>query len=507
MNLMIVDDDIQIREGIQYGIDWDTIGISRVKSYGDGVEALEDYDSFGPQIILADIRMPAMDGLEFLRQVKMRSREVKVILISAYSDFEYCQKAVELGASGYELKPLKVRNLIQKIQEMAKQVRTEAQGKEAYERYVASYREKVAGELLSGRITDRNVILELLDKYFGLENARNMVCMVMEWDGGDREDQDAGNIKEILRPHLREDQIQLECEGRFIILAKTEDSVMYTLEIQNHLKTLWYRAKQRAAQKGLSLSAGVSGMVTAEKISTGYDTAVKSLSCRFFKGPGSFKMSVQGDRKQEVRLDLPPEYEEGLKNHDLDRMLKAIDGFGLEAAEKEITDQEQVKQVMLSGIVRLAWEMGQNAEITQVRETGYLSDFLEFWKEQCRRIMKAGQESSNRGYSANIRKALAYIHQSYDRDLLAEEVAAHIGKSPNYFSSIFRAEVGMTFREYLNRYRIERATELITESDMMIYEIAEKVGYSDYTYFSQVYKKLTGLSPTTLRGREKGGIS
>ena len=146
MNLMIVDDDIQIREGIQYGIDWDTIGISRVKSYGDGVEALEDYDSFGPQIILADIRMPAMDGLEFLRQVKMRSREVKVILISAYSDFEYCQKAVELGASGYELKPLKVRNLIQKIQEMAKQVRTEAQGKEAYERYVASYREKVAGE-------------------------------------------------------------------------------------------------------------------------------------------------------------------------------------------------------------------------------------------------------------------------------------------------------------------------------------------------------------------------
>ena len=117
--------------------------------------------------------------------------------------------------------------------------------------------------------------------------------------------------------------------------------------------------------------------------------------------------------------------------------------------------------------------------------------------------MKAHEESCNANYSSNIRKAIAYIHEHYAKDLLVEEVAAYIGKTPNYFSSIFRMEVGMTFREYLNHYRIERARELIEGSDMMIYEIAERVGYSDYTYFSQVFKKVTGISPTSLRGRLK----
>ena len=506
MKLMIIDDDIQIREGIQYGIDWDTIGISRVKSYGDGVEALEDYDSFRPQIILADIRMPAMDGLEFLRQVKSRSGDVKVILISAYSDFEYCKKAMELGASGYELKPLKVRNLIQKIQETAEQVRREAQGKEAYERYVASYREKVAGELLAGKIRDRNVIMELLHKYFGLENARNLVCMVLERDGDQGAGPEDGEMAEFLKPLLREDQLLLEYEGRLVILAKTEDSAMYTLELQNYLKTVWYRANQRELGQGRSLSAGASGMVTAERISEGYDSAFHGLCCRFFQGPGSFKMPMGGGKKKEARLSLPQQYEEGLKNHDLDQMLKAIDWFGRQVEEKEITEREWIKQVILSGVVRLAQETGQPGELPQIRDAGYLSDYLDFWKNQCRRIMKESGESS-RGYSANVRKALDYIRQNYGNDLLAEEVAAHIGKSPNYFSSIFRSEVGMTFREYLNRYRIRKATELIRESDLMIYEIAENVGYRDYTYFSQVFKKLTGISPTSLRGRDKGGGS
>ena len=100
------------------------------------------------------------------------------------------------------------------------------------------------------------------------------------------------------------------------------------------------------------------------------------------------------------------------------------------------------------------------------------------------------------------RRALDYIDQHYTEDIGVEQVAGAIGKTPNYFSSIFKQEVGIAFREYLNRYRIDRAREMIDQSDLLIYEIAEKVGYKDYTYFSQVFKKLTGKSPTSLRGRK-----
>lgn len=505
MKLMIVDDDIQIREGIQYGIDWDTIGITGVKSYGDGIEALEDYDAFSPSIILADIRMPAMDGLEFLKRVKERSDTVKVILISAYSDFEYCQRAIQLGASGYELKPLKVGNLIQKIQEMIELVRKEEQGKESYERYAASYREKMVEELFAGKITDRNVIIELLRMHFHLEDARNLVCMILAGDpagGTSATPAVSAENRAYLNSLLREDQILFEYRNQYVVLSKTKDSTMYTLERQNHLKTVWYQMKQYGTGRGFSISAGISGMVPAEKISVGYETALQALGCRFLNGPGSCKILDRQGKPEETGLYLPPEYESGLKKHELEEILDAIDHFGAELSKQEITDQRRVKNLMINGIVRLAQEMGQNTDCSREWEdVWWLTDCLCLWKEECRRIVNSYEESRNGHYSANIRKALAYIQEYYAKDLLVEEVAAYIGKTPNYFSSIFRTEVGVTFREYLNHYRIERAKELIEESDMMIYEIAEQVGYSDYTYFSQVFKKMTGISPTSMRGR------
>ena len=502
MNLMIVDDDIQIREGIQYGIDWDTIGITGVKSYGDGIEALEDYDDFAPQIILADIRMPAMDGLEFLKCVKERSKAVKVILISAYSDFEYCQKAIQLGASGYELKPLKVGSLIQKIQEMTDLVRKEAEGKEAYDRYVASYREKLVEELFTGMITDRNVIIELLRMHFQLEDARNLICMVMAEDKGTEGLGD--EIRQYLHSLLRNDQILLEFRNQLVVLTKTKDSALYTLERQNHMKNLWYQIKQYVGSKGMSLSAGISGMVPAEQICAGYEAALQALGYRFLNGPGSFQIMDRQGKKEMAGLCLPPEYEAGLKKHDLPELLNAVNMFGTVVLKSENTDLKQIKDLIMNGIVRLAQEMDQHAgDGRALEDAAYLSVCLQLWRTECERIMKAHEESCNANYSSNIRKAIAYIHEHYAKDLLVEEVAAYIGKTPNYFSSIFRMEVGMTFREYLNHYRIERARELIEGSDMMIYEIAEQVGYSDYTYFSQVFKKVTGISPTSLRGRLK----
>lgn len=543
MNLMIVDDDIQIREGIRYGIDWESIGIGEVRSYGDGVEALEDFDSFCPKIILADIRMPAMDGLEFLKCVKERSPAVKVILISAYSDFEYCQKAIHLGASGYELKPLKVGSLISKIQEMEALVRKEEQGKEAYERYVDSYREKMVRELFEGRITDRNVIIELLRMYFQLEDARNLVCMVLaedpaadltagrqesgrpatEKDDRKRDERRQARIgwlqgevgteiRRSLESLLREDQTVFQYCDRLIVLSKTKDSSMYTLERQNHLKNIWYQLSQYGMGLGVCMSAGISGQVSVERLHAGYEEALSALEYRFLNGPGSFKI-LDGESRRRVgesrlELCLSQGYESGIKAHDLEAIVKGIDEIGEELKRREITDRRVVRKLIMNGIVRLARETGQDGETVPdwEGEKGnlfFLTDYLDCWKKECRRIMTVYEESRNSHYSANIRKALVYIQEHYDDDLLVEEVAGYIGKTPNYFSSIFRTEVGITFREYLNRYRIERAREMIEESDMMIYEIAEKVGYSDYTYFSQVFKKLTGISPTSLRGRMK----
>jgi two-component system response regulator YesN len=125
MKLLILDDDIQIREGLERGIDWKSAGFEEVRSVGDGVTGLRLAREMAPDIVLSDVRMPGMDGLEFLRAVKGMFPRIKVVLISGYDDFEYLQKAVRYHADAYELKPVKIRSLLSLIGDLKANMGTE----------------------------------------------------------------------------------------------------------------------------------------------------------------------------------------------------------------------------------------------------------------------------------------------------------------------------------------------------------------------------------------------
>jgi two-component system response regulator YesN len=125
VKLLILDDDIQIREGIKNGVDWAALGFDEVQSAGDGIAGLVIAREMAPDIVLSDVRMPGMDGLEFLHGVRELFPRIKVILISGYDDFEYLQKAIRYGADAYELKPVKIRNLLRIVEELKEKIAAE----------------------------------------------------------------------------------------------------------------------------------------------------------------------------------------------------------------------------------------------------------------------------------------------------------------------------------------------------------------------------------------------
>ena len=508
IRLMIVDDDVQIREGIRLGIDWESIGVAEAKSYADGIGALADFGHFRPQIILADIRMPGMDGLEFLRHIQERDSSVKVVLISAYSDFEYCQKAIRYGAAGYELKPLKVGRLIQTIQEMVKAVREEEEGKEAYERYVETYKEKMTEELLAGRVTDRNVILGILKRYFGLEGAGNLICMAAEADWP-AEEAELQQLEQAFHAVSGENMALFRHGREFVVLAKTVNSALYILETQNRLKGIVRKLMGEIKPAG-TVSAGISGLVGPEEIAKGYRQARKQLDLRFSRGPSWTGISgMDGLAQTGEKLYIPECWQTALETRDREKIAAAVDVMMEYLRSASGSESEEVFEFLMEALGQLLQVTGKKDGIwirearEEIRGCLFLEEYLELWQRQCLKAIDAYEEEQGRKYSANIRRALSYIRRHYAEDISAEQVAGQIGKTPNYFSSIFKKEVGMAFREYLNRCRAEEARKMIETSDLLIYEIAERVGYKDYAYFSQVFKKITGESPTSLRGRKE----
>jgi two-component system response regulator YesN len=125
VKLLILDDETQIREGIKNGVDWESLGFDEVQSAGDGMAGLVIAREMAPDIVLSDVRMPGMDGLEFLHAVKELFPRIKVILVSGYDDFEYLQKAIRYGADAYELKPVKIQNLLRLVEELKEKAAAE----------------------------------------------------------------------------------------------------------------------------------------------------------------------------------------------------------------------------------------------------------------------------------------------------------------------------------------------------------------------------------------------
>lgn len=503
MKVLIADDEKRIRIGLSKSIDWKNLGIQNILLAEDGLSALTLCEKEHPEIVITDIRMPGLNGLDLAKAASEKYSAKKVIILSGYSEFEYAQKAIRIGVEEYLLKPVKIEELSALLSKSVEQIKLQMQTADE------SRQKKILASLESN-----------LEKPLSLEEIKGLVypermkipsevsIVIINRDviyGGNRKDVTIEWAK-ILDDH---ETLLWEIEDGVVFLEEIEtreDREQYHSKLRN-----WFREKNLLnVEKEYSMGVSERGFV--KDIKALYPQAVDALKHRMYLGPGMCLFYEQVPLVAEcvhpyLHLNKAA-IKECVEIIQTDLLKKQIELHFIYLKQKKCVDVNTVSElcvaiknvvfeVMKEKGVDIEGILSRNQELFQKQLEFTSIESYEAWiSDYCFLLLHGFRDICGKKYSTIISKTVDYINQHYMEDITLILIADEVKKSTSYFCSVFKKEMGVNFNEYLNQVRIRRAKELLKEPDVVIYEVAEKTGFHDYKYFTKVFKKICGCSPS-----------
>lgn len=538
--VFLVEDEIVVREGIKNNIRWEEADCVIVGDESDGELAYPRILKEQPDILITDIRMPFMDGLELSKLLKKDLPQLKIIIISGYSDFSYAQQAIDIGVTEYIVKPVTSEKLISAVKNASRGLhkeRSERQILEQYQQLVYQQQGEKRKDFFDALVSGKLSLSRLLEKEeeLGIHMVARFFCVVLFqfqvqkdlYEYSDEIVRKEAKMQEILKKSLYIKIFERGIEGwAFIVLGETEEEIR--LRIHELCETL---VQLSEPQDGYGYFGGIGVMVQRVRdLQESFLEANKAFSQRFFTKDSRF-----------VGVDDPSGFHEPKMDHDfrgnqvsmselnlekLDRNLleeflkrgtiKEVDAFV--SGYFEGFDQNAMKSslfrqyIMMDGysaIMKFLTEQQFSKESIEAKlkelqdqtiELHHMEDCIEFYKKLLRESLELRNQKSRKKYSALIEKAKEYIQEHYASDeITLDQVASVVNISPNYFSTLFNQETGMTFIEYLTEQRMDKAKEYLLCSSKRITEIGYSVGYADSHYFSYIFKKTQNCTPSEYR--------
>lgn len=517
MKLLIVDDEVQIRTGLEAGIPWETLGISKVFTANNGIEAIQICKKEKPQIVITDIRMPEISGLEMGRKIKEMYNPVEVIILSGYSEFEYARKALEIGAFDYLLKPIRIKELVACVEKSKKKIEDfylEMKQKTRVSELVEAY--KILNLLKQKKALKKNEI-EIFETFCSTELKNQILVGICELDQLDEKvDRDTQILidKKIVELIDKGNRIKINNKRYAIII-----SVISDFDQERKVNTLQQKQKKinetlkKEMETTFSISLSEKG--DSKEIPRLYLQAERLMRKRMYLGK---EMFVDGKEKKEIKIRQnpldPSMVRKTIERLDYEYMHQYIQEIFLNLESQKVDSEDFVRSIceqLKSILFQVMLEKGIDIEKICENNQEFLNDIPRYltideyknWIDTFYEMMIQGLSAlSGKQHSRAILKAVDFISQNYSRNINLEITAEYVQKSKNYFSYLFKKELGVSFVEYLNIVRIGEAKKLLDTTDDRTYEIAEKVGFSDYKYFSSVFKKIVGVSPSKYKKGE-----
>jgi len=521
--MIVVDDEAWVRERLIQTINWKRLGIDVIEEAECGSEALQKALALEPDIILTDIRMPNMGGLELIQRLKEHRIQVKVIIISGYSDFEYAKKAIELGAFYYILKPVEDQDLLQIIERCLEQIKSEKKNEDLIKRAdtqvnkrLPLLKEMLFSKLITGQVQNKEEVLGALSDFHIQHGNMLHICIVFlvknfnsmkEQLSADFIQFVVGNVaKDFLQEWSANDIIFTHSEATVAIVSTTHAVEGIRGEILSRVDDL-----NKIVNKilGCSLIIGIGGGCTELiDISLSYHQAKQSLLFHEYLGK-EHKVANVSSSKWESYKNY---YTESLVNSiKLGNKAAVLSNLELFVEQNEHITPPELKFIyfqVISVITRTTIEGKEAIEdfskfslefFELLNRLQTIPDIQQLLAKAFEAIIDYLDKNQNRKKRKVIEKVVEYIGEHYNEPINLNMIAEKFYLNASYLSKIFKEEMNITFSKYMMEYRIEKAIELMKDPTKKIYEIASIVGYDDVQYFTKIFKTIKGVTPMMYR--------
>lgn len=527
--VILVDDEAEVIDMIEKKIHWNDLGFEVAGSATNGVKALELVEKLQPDVVLTDIKMPYMDGLELSRRLNREYPNIYIMLCTGFDEFEYAKEAVHLEIKEYMLKPVNATELSESLTNLKHTLDREREEKlnvkklnDYFQEVLPKLQSNFFISLIEGRV-EKHDYERFLQAYQVDMKGPLFGCVIFHTS--------ENHVPEGMNPLLLSMSVEREIKQRlmdqwncreFIYMGSTllileldaEDKITQITDACDRFCRWAYRIM------GAVVTAGIGTVCDSlYEISLSYERAREAVSYRVLYGTKRAINIGEIVPKEQIK----PVQSEESRMQTLFRAIRIGDSAEIERAaygemEKLHKNTETMSQYNLatmeivSGFFKFCTDNSldfnkisgnmQNIyeKVSQMDESSLTAWIVQMSKTISEKLKCARNSSARR----LIVEAQNIVQERYmEADISLDEVCAVLGVSNSYFSSVFKKEAGKSFISYLTDYRMDIAAEMILNTDEKSYTIAEKVGYLDANYFSYVFKKKFGVSPSKYRASVK----
>lgn len=533
IRIVIADDEVKVCQLICGLIDWKSLDMEIVGVAHNGIEALEMIETLQPDLMITDIRMPGYDGLELINRGKQARRDIDFIIISGYSHFEYAQTAVKFGVSDYVLKPIKKNELLDalnKIHEKHRQKAEQLSSEEQLKIRLKNDIDKLRSGFFTAVLLQKSVNKEGIDidkvnaeYHFSFKHGLFQIFIVKV--DCEYEDLYKSSIKilmdkvsQILRVLLKPQCYDMEIcfqDSRAYCIVNYSDSNRKIFRKQ--LKTcLDEFLVQKSVFEKVEFTIGL-GTVEDDicRLKNSFGLAEAAVGQRLAEGTGKIieyvpvNYSSIGD--DSLLSQLTKSMEAALETLDSEGVISPIEWLKGEVLKKQNISGQAIlnlaidacsiylmllrkHQLSIENTEEFFASFSLHADLYSTVEHlfTYLSKVI---GDSISDVIEQKKQSDTKP----IRTAKQYIQQNYMNPISLKEVSSIVGFNDTYFSTMFKKESGVNFLEYLSEVRMNKAKELLKETNLSIASICQNVGYNDLKHFTKSFKKYTGLKPNEFR--------